>query len=72
MRRIALLLLLLTTSGCVDHPDPTTTAIATADSDGGICSADAVVFIADHATAHYDCTDFATRGISELVYNSPE
>lgn len=72
MQRICLLLLLIATSGCVEHPDPTTSAIATADSDGGICSSDSIIFIADRAAPHYDCTDFALRDISQLVYNAPE
>ncbi len=72
MQRIALLLLLITTSGCSEHPDPTTAAIATADHDGGICSSDSTIFVADQVIAHYDCADRALSGISQLVYNAPE
>jgi len=65
MPSFCLFALLFLMSACADDPDPTTTAISAANRNGGIC-------FADHAFTHYDCADRGMRGISQLVFNTPE
>ncbi len=72
MQRLCLLMLLLAISGCADHPDPTTQAIAAAHQRGGICDCDSVTSIAAGGVTQYDSADRALRDISALIYNAPE